>query len=236
VRADGDAAFDDLVRLARAAEAAALDFVIVSPARPDTLVVLAALAGATDRVGLVGSVDPDTAQPFELARQLATLDHLSDGRAGWNLVNSADELVAVTQEFWGSWGPGAVPADRDSGVYADPAHIHEVAHRGPSYDVRGFATLPAGPQGHPVLFHDAEVAFSRDLKQRKVFSELTIEQVGADPTEVADLVTQSDEYDGFIVAAGDFDAFVATVVPLLVDNDDFRAVYAGRTLRDHLGL
>src|SRR6202000_2017475 len=142
--------------------------------RPDTFTVLAALAGVTERIGLTGTINTTFNEPFEVARQFATLDHLSDGRAGWNMVTSSDaftganfrrggfldhadryaraeEFLTVAREFWDSWAADAVLADVENGVYVDPAGIHAVEHIGPQFGVRGFATLPAGAQGHPIL-------------------------------------------------------------------------------------
>ena len=127
--------------------------------RPDTFTILAALAAVTDYLGLTGTINTTFNEPFEVARQFATLDHLSDGRAGWNMVTSSDaftgenfrrggflahsdryeraeEFVIVAREFWDSWAPDAVLADRDSGVYVDPALVGDVEHRGPQFDVR----------------------------------------------------------------------------------------------------
>ena len=142
--------------------------------RPDTFTVLAALAGVTDRIGLTGTINTTFNEPFEVARQFATLDHLSDGRAGWNIVTSSDaftganfrrggflehadrylraeEFLAVAQKFWDSWAADAVVADIESGTYVDPERIRSVEFSGAQFGVRGFATLPAGPQGHPIL-------------------------------------------------------------------------------------
>jgi FMN-dependent oxidoreductase (nitrilotriacetate monooxygenase family) len=142
--------------------------------RPDTFTVLAALAGVTDRIGLTGTINTTFNEPFEVARQFATLDHLSDGRAGWNIVTSSDaftganfrrggfldysdrylraeEFLAVAQKFWDSWEADAVLADVASGAYVDPDRIRSVEFSSSQFDVRGFATLPAGPQGHPIL-------------------------------------------------------------------------------------
>ncbi|WP_083410292.1 NtaA/DmoA family FMN-dependent monooxygenase [Mycolicibacterium rutilum] len=152
--------------------------------RPDTFTVLAALAAVTDRLGLVGTINTTFNEPFEVARQFATLDHLSDGRAGWNMVTSSDsftgenfrrggfldhadryrraaEFITVAREFWDSWAPGAVIADPARGVYVDPDRIRSVAHTGPQFDVRGVATLPAAPQGHPVLLQAGDSADGR---------------------------------------------------------------------------
>ncbi|MCH2220896.1 MAG: NtaA/DmoA family FMN-dependent monooxygenase [Dechloromonas sp.] len=122
-----------------------------------------------------------------MARQFATLDHLSDGRAGWNIVTSSDaftganfrrggflahadryrraeEFVTVARRFWDSWAPDAVV--RQDGVYVDPAGIRSVEFTGSQFDVRGFATLPAGPQGHPVLLQAGDSDEGRDFGAR----------------------------------------------------------------------
>ncbi len=183
--------FDSFVHLARVAERGLFDFFFLAEGlrlrehrgrihdldvvgRPDTFTVLAALAAVTDRIGLAGTINTTFNEPFEVARQFASLDHLSDGRAAWNMVTSSDaftganfrrggflahadrylraeEFVTVAREFWDSWAPGAVLADPGTGRYVDPDRIHPVEHHGPQFDVRGVATLPAGPQGHPVL-------------------------------------------------------------------------------------
>jgi FMN-dependent oxidoreductase (nitrilotriacetate monooxygenase family) len=183
--------FDSFVHMARTAERGLFDFFFLAEGlrlrehrgqiydldvvgRPDTFTVLAALAGVTDHIGLTGTINTTFNEPFEVARQFATLDHLSDGRAGWNIVTSSDaftganfrrggflghadrylraeEFVTATQRFWDSWAPGAVAPDVDAGVYVDPGRIRSVEYSSTQFDVRGFATLPAGPQGHPVL-------------------------------------------------------------------------------------
>lgn len=141
---DVESAFE----LARSAERGLLDFIM-----SDDLTVLAALAGVTDHLGLVGVIDPTSTEPFEVARQLATLDHLSDGRAGWSVTaaGATDEFIAVVRKFWDSWEPDAVLADLDTGIYADPNKIRSVEHTGAQFTARGMATLPAGPHGGPVL-------------------------------------------------------------------------------------
>ena len=183
--------FDSFVHLARTAERGLFDFFFLAEGlrlrehrgriydldvvgRPDTLTLLAALAGVTEKLGLTGTINTTFNEPFEVARQFATLDHLSGGRAGWNIVTSSDaftganfrrggfldhadryqraeEFLMVARAFWDSWDADAVLADVENGVYADPDRIRSVGHSGAQFDVRGFATLPAGPQGHPVL-------------------------------------------------------------------------------------
>lgn len=155
--------------------------------RPDTFTVLAALAGVTDRIGLTGTINTTFNEPFEVARQFATLDHLSDGRAGWNIVTSSDaftganfrrggflahadryrraeEFVTVAREFWDSWAPDAVV--RKDGIYADPGGIRRVQYTGSQFDVTGFATLPAGPQGHPILLQAGDSDEGRSFGAR----------------------------------------------------------------------
>ena len=198
--------FDSFVHLARTAERGLFDFFFLADGlrlrehrgrihdldvvgRPDTFTVLAALAGVTERVGLAGTVNTTFNEPFEVARQFATLDHLSDGRAAWNMVTSSDaftgenfrrggflahadryrraeEFITVARAFWDSWGPDAVLADGDSGIYVDPSRIRAVEHQGPQFNVRGVATLPAGPQGHPVLLQAGDSADGRAFGAR----------------------------------------------------------------------
>ena len=156
----GQHGFDSFRRVAQTAEHGLFDFFFLS--RPDTFTVLAALAAVTERLGLAGSVDTTGNEPFEVARQFATLDHLSDGRAAWNIVTTSqlftgandqrtEEFLTVARKFWDSWDADALVADEESGTYVAPDRVHTVEHHGAHFDVRGLATLPAGPQGPPVL-------------------------------------------------------------------------------------
>ncbi|MDP7722677.1 NtaA/DmoA family FMN-dependent monooxygenase [Mycobacterium sp. TY814] len=196
--------FESFVHLARTAERGLFDFFFLAEGlrlrehrgrihdldvvgRPDTFTVLAALAGVTDRIGLTGTINTTFNEPFEVARQFATLDHLSDGRAGWNIVTSSDaftganfrrggylahaeryrraeEFVTVARKFWDSWAPDAVV--RKDGVYVDPAGIRRVDYTGSQFDVTGFATLPAGPQGHPILLQAGDSDEGRSFGAR----------------------------------------------------------------------
>jgi alkanesulfonate monooxygenase SsuD/methylene tetrahydromethanopterin reductase-like flavin-dependent oxidoreductase (luciferase family) len=165
----GQVDIESLAHLARTAERALFDFVLLADAS-QPLPLLAALAAVTERLGLVGAVDTASQQPFEVARQFATLDHLSDGRAGWYATGTdyrrADEFLAVVDALWGSWEPGAVVADVDADVYAQPDRIRVIEHHGEFFDIRGAATLPAGPQGRPVLVHAAETLADVDFGAR----------------------------------------------------------------------
>jgi FMN-dependent oxidoreductase (nitrilotriacetate monooxygenase family) len=206
--------FESFVHLARTAERGLFDFFFLAEGlrlrehrgriydldvvgRPDTFTVLAALAGVTDRIGLTGTINTTFNEPFEVARQFASLDQLSGGRAGWNMVTSSDaftganfrrggfldhadrysraeEFLAVAREFWDSWQADAVLADVRAGVYADPDRIRSVRHRGPHFDVRGFATLPAGPQGHPILLQAGDSADGRAFGARNADALFTL--------------------------------------------------------------
>ena len=142
--------------------------------RPDTLPVLAALAAVTEHIGLVGTLNATFNEPYELARQLASLDHLSGGRAGWNVVTSwdaftgqnfrrggfltreerytrAEEFVNTVRELWDSWAEDAVLADKASGQFLADDSAGRFAHTGPQFDIDGRFTVPRSPQGRPVI-------------------------------------------------------------------------------------
>jgi FMN-dependent oxidoreductase (nitrilotriacetate monooxygenase family) len=142
--------------------------------RHDPLPLMAVMAAATSRVGLVPTVSTSFYPPFLAARVLATLDHLSRGRMGWNVVTSAeqsaaqnmglDELVAhdkrydiadeyldLCRKLWDSWEPDALVLDREAGVMADPAKIHSIDFEGKYFKSRGPLTVSSSPQGHPVI-------------------------------------------------------------------------------------
>lgn len=140
----------------------------------DPIAVLATIAAETRNLGLIGTASTTYNHPYDLARRFASLDHLSGGRAGWNIVTStmeneahnyglaahlghaeryarAEESVGVVRKLWDSWQDGAVLADKAGGRYTDPARISAVNHAGAHFSVAGPATVPRPPQGHPVL-------------------------------------------------------------------------------------
>ena len=139
---------------------------------------LAALAGVTSRIGLIATASTTYTEPYNLARQFASLDHISGGRVGWNIVTSwlaaaarnyggpsqvtgqvshadryarGEEFMAVVKALWDSWADDAVIDDRAAGQYADPARIRPIDHDGAFYKVAGPLNLPRGPQGRPVF-------------------------------------------------------------------------------------
>ncbi len=140
----------------------------------EPITVLAALAVATSRIGLIATCSTTYTEPFNLARQFASIDHISNGRAGWNIVTSwlataarnfggggqvshadryarGEEFMAVVKALWDSWAEDAVVDDRASGRYARPDRIRPINHRGDFYQVAGPLNMPRCPQGRPVL-------------------------------------------------------------------------------------
>jgi len=140
----------------------------------DPVVVLSALAAITSRIGLIGTGSTTYSKPWDLARRFATLDHISGGRAGWNIVTTSTPLVAanfgqdshpehadryarahefadVVQQAWDSWEDDAVVGDRERGVWGERSRLHPPRHHGKYYDVEGILPFPRSPQGWPVL-------------------------------------------------------------------------------------
>jgi len=140
----------------------------------DPLELLAALSVVTTRIGLIATASTTYSTPYDLARRLATIDHLSGGRAGWNIVTTryagaagnfglaahpdpadryarAEEFVEVVTRLWGSWDADAVLSDQEKGVWADTDLIRPVDFHGRFFDVSGALTLPRSPQGRPAF-------------------------------------------------------------------------------------
>src|SRR6202167_4248890 len=143
--------------------------------RPDTFTVLAALAAVTERIGLTGTINSTFNEPYEVARQFASLDHLSGGRAAWNVVTSwdaftgqnfrrggflaredrygrASEFLETARELWDTWDEGAVLADAPAGVYVSDPFQGAFEPRGAQFDIGGHFDVPRSPQGRPVIF------------------------------------------------------------------------------------
>jgi FMN-dependent oxidoreductase (nitrilotriacetate monooxygenase family) len=156
----------------------------------DCLSIMSALAAVTKNLGLVATVSTSVEKPPMVARKFATLDHLSRGRIGWNIVTGAgqngtarlfgealvphdirykmaDDHVDLSLKLWeGCWEDDAVLADRESGIYADPDKVHEIVHAGPYYSAAGLLSVPASPQRTPVLFQAGASSKGRDLAAR----------------------------------------------------------------------
>lgn len=190
------------VRVAQIAEAAKFDAVFLADNasiadqidfRPITAleptVLLASIAAATSHIGLIGTASTSYNEPYNIARRFSTLDHVSGGRAGWNVVTTADlgsarnfnrdavpdhaeryaralEFTDVVKALWDSWEDDAFVGDKTSGRFIDPSKVHPVAHRGSHFSVQGPLNLPRSPQGHPVLVQAGASGDGRELAAR----------------------------------------------------------------------
>ena len=157
--------------------------------RLDPLLVLATMAAATRHLGLAATKSTSYFEPFDVARDFATLDHLSGGRAAWNIVTSfqdaearnfsrqghiprerrydrADEFMEVAHKLWDSWEDGALVADRALPLFADPARVHPIRHEGEWFRVDGPLNVPSAPQGYPVLVQAGASDRGRDFAAR----------------------------------------------------------------------
>jgi FMN-dependent oxidoreductase (nitrilotriacetate monooxygenase family) len=142
--------------------------------RFEPLTLLTAIATVTEHIGLIGTASTGFSEPYNLARAFSSLDHISGGRAGWNIVTTAGErsaqnfnrthntehaeryrraaeFVDVATALWDSWEDDALIVDKDSGHFADPAKVHEINHQGRFFQVRGPLNATRSPQGHPLL-------------------------------------------------------------------------------------
>jgi FMN-dependent oxidoreductase (nitrilotriacetate monooxygenase family) len=166
-----------------------LRFGALGALRLDPLLVLATMAGATRHVGLACTVSTTYFEPFAVARALATLDHLSGGRAAWNIVTSfqeaearnfgrddhlareqryerADEFMEVTCALWDSWADDALVQDRETPLFAEPSRVHRVDHHGRWFNVRGPLNVSRPPQGRPVFLQAGASDRGRDFAAR----------------------------------------------------------------------
>ncbi|MEM7405436.1 MAG: LLM class flavin-dependent oxidoreductase [Pseudomonadota bacterium] len=193
---------DFYVEAAKRAEAACFDSIFLADSLAvgedaghaartwlEPVTTLGALAMATRHIGLIATASTTYTEPYNLARQFASLDHISSGRIGWNIVTSwsvpaaanygdaaqvehseryarADEFVELTKALWDSWDDDAVHDDRASGLYADVSKIRPVNHTGEHYRVAGPLNLPRCPQGRPVLVQAGASDTGRDFAAR----------------------------------------------------------------------
>ena len=152
----------------------------------EPLLLLSALAGVTEHIGLVATVSATYMPPFHLARKFATLDHISNGRTGWNLVTSgtdfeahnfgldhqlthvtryerAREYVDVVKALWDSWEDYPYLFDKDGARFFDPAKLHRVEHKGPYFSVSGALQSERPIQGYPVMVQAGSSDDGQDL-------------------------------------------------------------------------
>ena len=185
-----------LVDLAQTAEHAGVDFVSLddgfdpAPDRPDALLTMARIAPATTSIGLVATITTTHTEPFHVSKNVATLDLVSHGRAGWRVAVStseeaaqrfgrkepqpldelyaeADDAIEVVSRLWDSWEDGAVIRDKPTGRYLDRDKVHCIDFEGPFFSVRGPSITPRSPQGQPLIFIDARDEPSRALAAKR---------------------------------------------------------------------
>ncbi|GAA3803275.1 NtaA/DmoA family FMN-dependent monooxygenase [Sphaerisporangium flaviroseum] len=195
--------FDSFRHLAQTAERGKFDFFFLAEGlrlremkgrihdldvvgRPESLTVLSALSAVTTRLGLAATVNSTFNEPYEVARRLASLDHLSGGRAAWNVVTSYDaftgenfrrggfldeadrytraaEFLQTVRELWDSWTPDAVTADAATGEFVRHGGITQFRHQGRHFDISGFFNVPRSPQGHPVIIQAGDSEEGREF-------------------------------------------------------------------------
>src|SRR5215813_10378531 len=169
----------------------------------EPLTLLAALSAVTSRIGLVATASTSYNEPFHVARKFASLDHLSGGRAGWNLVTSgmaaeaynfnrdahyehgeryerAREFAQVVVGLWDSWDDDAFQRDKTAGIFFDPDKLHRLDHKGETFSVRGPLKVPRTPQGRPVIVQaggsDDMIAVAAEFAEVIFCAPLTLEQ------------------------------------------------------------
>ncbi len=182
-----DAAFDSIFL----ADSLSMSSEVVHTARSwlEPITLLGALASATSKIGLIATASTTYTEPFNLVRQFASLDHISNGRIGWNIVTSwsvaaahnygddiqvshadryarAEEYMTVAKALWDSWADDAVLDDRPAGRYAKPGSIHALDHAGEHYRVAGPLNVPRCPQGRPVFVQAGSSETGRDFAAR----------------------------------------------------------------------
>lgn len=186
--ADASVNFNFYKQQARLAEAAKFDFVFIADSlhihekssphylnRFEPLTILSALAATTDKIGLVATVTVSYTEPFQVARQFASLDHISGGRAGWNVVTSwlsgtadnfgkaehpphpvryriAKEHVSVVKGLWDSWEDDAFARNKQTGEFFTPGKLHALNHKGEFFSVKGPLNISRSRQGQPLIF------------------------------------------------------------------------------------
>ncbi len=207
-QADAGVNLDHYIALAQLAEAARLDAIFLADnqsvrhgdpeavgrvaqyvANFEPLTLLSALSAVTRRIGLIATASTTYNFPYQVARKFASLDHLSHGRAGWNIVTSgstnreeqnfggapiehdaryerAAEFVEVCRGLWDSWDDDAFPRDKASGIFSDMSKLHPLDHVGKYFSVRGPLNVPRCPQGYPVHVQAGQSEDGRDFAAR----------------------------------------------------------------------
>ncbi|MFB0842201.1 LLM class flavin-dependent oxidoreductase [Paenibacillus oleatilyticus] len=199
IQADASVSFEFYTKQARKAEEGKFDLVFIADGlfineksiphflnRFEPITILSALGAVTSKIGLVGTLSTSYSEPFTVARQFASLDHISGGRAGWNVVTSplegsalnygkkehpshdlrykiAEEFLEVARGLWDSWEDDAFVRDKASGVFFDPDKMHRLDHKGQFFSVQGPLNIARSKQGHPIVFQAGSSDSGRTL-------------------------------------------------------------------------
>ncbi|MET8947924.1 LLM class flavin-dependent oxidoreductase [Streptomyces sp. NPDC004542] len=254
------------VELARIAERGTFDslFLADSPQlwgsvaqRPagalEPLTLLTALATATEHIGLIATASTSYNSPYNLARRFASLDIISGGRAGWNVVTTAGaeaarnfgldaepahaeryaraaEFLDVAAKLWDSWEDDAVVADKAAGVWGDDARIHPPRHRGRYFGVEGALNVPRSPQGYPLLVQAGSSedgkAFAARYAEAVFTAQQTVEDARAFYTDLKSRTARAGRDPGHIKV-------LPGIVPVL-GSTEAEARANERILEDHI--
>jgi FMN-dependent oxidoreductase (nitrilotriacetate monooxygenase family) len=183
----------------------------------DSQMLISALAAATDRLGLVTTVSTTVEKPPVVTRQYRTLDHLSRGRIGWNIVTGsgqagsallfgepliphddryarADDHVELSLKFWeGCWEDDALQRDSATGTWADPERVHEIVHDGPYFSAKGVLVTPPSPQVTPTLFQAGASTAGRALAAKYAEAVFLAAESSALAAQIADIRRLAEE-------------------------------------------
>jgi len=166
-------------------------------------VLLTAIAVATDKIGVIATASTTYNDPFNLARRFASVDHVSGGRAGWNVVTTAGpeaaknfglddqpahheryeraaEFLEVAKELWDSWEDDAALGDKEAGIWGDNAKVHAINHVGRHFRVKGPLNVPRSPQGHPLIVQAGSSEDGKNFAARHAEAVFTAQQTLAD--------------------------------------------------------
>lgn len=243
VPADASVNFQFYTQQAQTAEAGKFDLVFIADGlyindksiphflnRFEPLTILSALAAVTSKIGLVGTLSSSYSEPFTVARQFGSLDHISGGRAGWNVVTSplegsasnfsktthpthderyriAEEYLEVTRGLWDSWEDDAFVRDKEAGVFFDPSKLHRLDHKGQYFSVQGPLNIARSKQGHPVIFQAGSSESGKRLAGKEADAVFTghesIEEAKAFYKDVKDrAVAEGRSVDDIVILPG----------------------------------
>ncbi|MFD0355193.1 LLM class flavin-dependent oxidoreductase [Streptomyces sp. NPDC127110] len=169
----------------------------------EPITLLSAIAAVTEHIGLIATVSTTFNEPYNLARKFASLDHISGGRAGWNIVTSgtldearnfnreehlehglrydrAREFLDVATKLWDSWEDDAIVLDKERGIYADTDKLHPAAHKGEYFGVAGPLNVPRSPQGYPLLVQAGSSESGKEFAAQYAEAVFTAQQTLAD--------------------------------------------------------